>query len=88
MEAVANLMSQWATARADLAALERADHPDLIDHHGRVWTWKGRGDLYSHDDTLCWPAHWVTDGTAVLPDKKLMDNPNYAKLCGICRSEW
>jgi hypothetical protein len=76
---------EWRAIRAELAALERAEHPDITDRHGRVWSW-WKGDLYRHDDTLAVPADLVADWG--LPGARLADNPNYAGLCDICRSGW
>lgn len=44
--AVARVVDEWQTLRADLAALEAAEHPDIIDVNGRVWSW-WQGDLYT-----------------------------------------
>lgn len=45
VQGVSDLLVQWRAARAELAALEAAEHPDITDVHGRVWTW-WKGDLY------------------------------------------
>lgn len=86
--AMQRLIADWQAARAALAAYERAEHPDLTDRYGRVWTWRGRGDLYVHDDTLAFPRDSITGAGLGLPSPRLADNPNYSKLCDICRSEW
>lgn len=82
------LLDEWAVARSQLAALEAAEHPDIIDRFGRAWQWRGRGDLYSHDDTLAFPADWVRDPDLGLPSPSLVDNPNYSRLCDTCRQAW
>lgn len=81
------LVTDWQAARLLLKELERAEHPDLVDHHGRVWTWK-YGDLYVHDGCLAWPKDHVLDGTHGLPGPALADNPNYRELCPTCRQGW
>lgn len=74
-------------AERGISAVERAEHPDVVDHHGRVWTWKD-GDLYVHDGALAWPLVFVLDGRHGLPEPGLADrNPNYSGLCLICRRE-
>jgi hypothetical protein len=39
------LVPVWLRLREELARLEAAEHPDLVDGRGRVWTW-WKGDLY------------------------------------------
>lgn len=82
---VGRLIADWQAARAELAAIERAEHPDITDHHGRVWTWKpGRGDVYVHDG-MAFPKDFLTEpGHIGLPTQKVLDNPNYGHLCAIC----
>lgn len=82
-ETVSRLIADWQDARTALAELERAEHPDITDRHGRVWTWRGRGDLYRHDGMAC-PKEFVLDGAIGLPSQAVLDNPNYGELCGIC----
>jgi hypothetical protein len=82
MQAVAELIAKWESARAELAELERAEHPDVTDHHGRVWTW-WKGTLYRHCG-LAWPAEFVQDGRHGLPDESALTNPNYVDFCGVC----
>lgn len=82
---VARMLADWRAARLVLAALERQEHPDIEDRFGRVWVWKS-GDLYTHDATLAFPAAFID--WARLPSPELAGNPNYARLCAICRSEW
>lgn len=77
---VSRLLTAWQTTRAELAALEAADRPDITDHLGRVWTWKGRGDLYRHCGTAAPAALIERFG---LPSQSALDNPNY-DLCPTC----
>lgn len=77
------LLEGWQEARAQLRALEHAEHPDVTDRHGRRWAWVS-GDLYSHDDTLAFPLVMLEE--LELPRPGLADeNPNYARLCDTCR---
>lgn len=64
-------------------------HPDITDRFGRVWVWK-HSDIYTHDDAIALTEDLLLTGYArmSLPHRKLRDNPNYAGLCGICKSEW
>lgn len=75
----AGLVSQWQDARATLAAIERAEHPDVTDRFGRVWTWRGK-DLYAHCGIAA-PKDMIDD--FVLPSQTALDNPNYDP-CDIC----
>lgn len=79
-EAVRGLVDAWLQARADVAAIERAEHPDITDRHGRVWTWVS-GDLYRHCGNAA-PEHMIN--WFGLPSQEVLDNPNYGDLCGIC----
>jgi hypothetical protein len=79
------MVEDWRATRAELAALERAEHPDITDRRGRVWIWSS-GDLYHHDGLLGFPKALIAD--LGLPSPRLVDNPNYAGLCDVCRSEW
>jgi hypothetical protein len=79
-------IADWQAARAGLRALEEAEHPPFTDKFGRVWTWVS-GDLWHHDDTLAMPRDMI-DRLTSLPPEKLRANPNYHKLCEICRSQW
>ena len=81
----ARLVRDWKAARALLREIEEHEHPAITDQFGRVWTWRG-GDLYAHDDTLAVPRDFIDK--AGLPPESLRDNPNYARLCDICRSQW
>lgn len=85
--AVRGMLAEWQALRAELRAIEEAEHPPFTDRFGRTWTWFGRGDTWHHDDTLAMPRDMV-ERLASLPPEKLRDNPNYWKLCEICRSQW
>lgn len=52
-----NVLAEWFAVRAELAALERAEHPDLVDAEGRRWQW-WKGDLYRHE-RKAWPRHFL-----------------------------
>lgn len=80
MDSVSALIGRWTSARAELAAIERAEHPDIVDQHGRTWTWFGRSDTYRHCGTAC-PVDMID--AFGLPSQRALDNPNYV-LCGIC----
>lgn len=82
---VAGKIDTWNAMREELAALERAEHPDIIDTYGRAWQWVD-GDLYDHDKTLALPRDMIQG--AGLPHAKLDNNPNYSRLCYICTFEW
>lgn len=85
--AVGKLLDDWQATRAAIRAIEEAEHPDLTDHHGRVWQW-WKGDLYRHDNTLANTSDQVLDPRIGLPKPGLADdNPNYSGLCSICRRE-
>lgn len=73
------LITSWQAARAELKALEAAEHPDITDAFGRVWVWKAR-DLYRHCSTAA-PADMI--GHFGLPSQAALDNPNYI-LCDVC----
>lgn len=77
---VTRLLTEWQDARAQLAELERAEHPDITDRHGRVWTWRGSGDLYRHCGNAA-PADMIDQFG--LPSQRSLDNPNYDP-CDIC----
>jgi hypothetical protein len=76
-------------AVADVIAELDREHPPIVDRFGREWIWRG-GDLYTHDDTLTFPRSFITstEHPIGLPGAGLAGNPNYSKLCEICRSEW
>ncbi len=79
---IAALIDEWQAVRAQLAEIERAEHPDIVDEYGRTWTWRGRGDLYVHHG-FAFPERMVRAGVG-RPSKVLLDNPNY-DLCDICK---
>lgn len=80
------LLAEWQELRAEMRALEEAEHPPFLDKFGREWTW-WKGDLWHHDNTSACTRDMI-DRIATLPPERLRDNPNYHKLCGICRSQW
>lgn len=83
-EAVSRLIGEWQNARAALAELEHAEHPDITDRHGRAWTWRpGRGDIYVHDG-MAFPRALVESNALGLPSQSVLDNPNYGHLCDVC----
>lgn len=82
---VGRKLAEWIALRDGIAAIEKAEHPDFTDKYGRVWTWE-HDDVYSHDETLAFPFDMI--GDLGLPRPECADNPNYAKLCVICRAEW
>lgn len=79
-------IADWQAARAGLRALQEAEHPPFTDKFGREWTWVS-ADLWHHDDTLAM-SRGMIDALTSLPPEKLRDNPNYHKLCEICRGQW
>lgn len=79
IKAVAELIADWQGARAALAEIERAGHPDITDRFGRVWTWKAN-DLYRHCGNAA-PAYMIDDFG--LPTQRSLDNPN-SDPCDIC----
>lgn len=82
MKVIEDLITSWQAARALVAEIERAEHSDITDRHGRVWTWRGRGDTYRHCGNSA-PVYMINDFG--LPTQAALDNPNY-DLCGICLS--
>ena len=88
LRVVQGLLFEWQAFRAEIAQVERDEHPSITDRFGRVWVWEF-GDLYVHDDCLAFPMDWITDTVHPLglPSPALADNPNYS-LCEICRREW
>jgi hypothetical protein len=78
---VAKLLDEWQALRAEIRALEELEHPPIVDHLGREWTWKD-GDLYRHDSTAA-PRHMINNFG--WPRRELLDNPNY-RLCDACRA--
>jgi hypothetical protein len=76
------LLTGWTAARAELAEIEKSEHPDIVDPLGRIWTWKSR-DIYTHDSTLAFPAEMARTSCHV-PADSVLSNPNYSRLCSIC----
>ena len=83
---VRGMLAEWQALRAELRAIEEAEHPAFTDRFGRTWTWMS-GDCWRHDDTLAMPRDMV-ERLRGLPRERLRSNPNYWKLCEICRSQW
>jgi hypothetical protein len=86
LRVVREKLGEWYAVRAELRAIEEAEHPVFRDQWGREWTWVS-GDLWHHDSTLAYPRDMV-DALRGLPPETLRKNPNYHKLCGTCRSQW
>ena len=86
LHVVNGMLAEWQALRAELHAIEEAEHPAFRDKFGREWTWKD-GDLWTHDACLA-VARGTIDKLTGLPREKLRSNPNYWKLCDICRSQW
>jgi hypothetical protein len=82
--AVGRMLDEWRQVRGELAAIEAAEHPDIVDRFGRAWRWKG-GDLYAHCGNAI-PEKWIA-GSGLAP-VALKENHNYYPLCDICTSEW
>lgn len=87
-------VAEWHALRKAVADTEWEEHPPITDKFGRIWYWRrgddcgGRSDLYVHDDTMAIPGDWLRAGRVGLPLPGLADtNPNYSKLCSICRRE-
>ena len=79
---IGHLIHEWMESRALVTAAERAEHPDIVDHHGRTWVWI-RGELYRHCD-MAWSADQIRDTDHRLPSERVRNNPNY-NLCQICK---
>lgn len=79
MNGIGALVTEWQQLRAEIAEMERAEHPNITDRFGRVWVWKSK-DLYRHCGTAA-PVHMIDDFG--LPTQAALDNPNY-NLCAIC----
>ena len=73
------MVNEWLTARAALAAIERAEHPDITDRYDRVWVWRGK-TLYAHCGNAA-PLDMIN--SFGLPTQRALDNPNYDP-CAIC----
>ncbi|MFJ4828478.1 hypothetical protein ACIP79_00845 [Streptomyces sp. NPDC088747] len=79
MGGIRELIIEWQTTRTVVAEVERAEHPDIVDRHGRTWTWVSK-DLYRHCGNAA-PVWMINDFG--LPTQAALDNPNY-DLCEIC----
>jgi hypothetical protein len=79
VEAVSKLIADWQGARAALGEIERAEHPDITDRHGRVWTWVSK-TLYRHCGNAA-PSYMIDNFG--LPSQRSLDNPN-SDPCDIC----
>jgi len=86
---VSQMLEDLQAVCKQLHEIEVAEHPDITDRWGRTWTW-WEGDLYKHDDTLCFPLHFITstEHPVGLPSAKLADNPGYVDLCSTCTQQW
>lgn len=82
VDVIGPMLAEWQAARTALRAIEEAEHPDVTDALGRVWTWVN-GDLYRHD-SMAWPLSHVLNPAVRWPRADVLDNPNYA-LCQACR---
>lgn len=82
---VSELVDEWTALRVEAQAFERAEHPDVTDVLGRVWTWKS-GDIYTHDG-MAWPLAFITSPTLQGPSAAALDNPNY-RWCLICKPSY
>jgi hypothetical protein len=80
VRSVGRLLAEWIALRAELAEMERAEHPDITDRHGRVWSWVSK-NLYRHCGIAA-PANMINQFG--LPTQQMLDNPNYGELCAIC----
>jgi hypothetical protein len=78
----APLVDGWLEARRALREAEQAEHPDVTDALGRVWTWMD-GDIYTHDG-MAWPLDHITHPGIGWPTAAALDNPNY-QWCATCR---
>lgn len=81
------IVKEWQETRSALREFEQSEHPDIMDRHGRTWIWRDK-DLYVHDETLAMTRDMIESPTLGLPSAVLADNPNYEKLCSICRRGW
>lgn len=64
-----------------------AEHPPIVDRYGREWAWWDK-DVYIHDGTLAFTRDAIQDPRLGLPSPECAANPNYSKLCAICRQDW
>jgi hypothetical protein len=56
---VSDMVTEWRALRLVLAELEAAEHPDVTDVQGRVWTW-WKGDLFRHEGKA-WPRDFIQE---------------------------
>jgi hypothetical protein len=82
---IRKLLAEWQALRTIIAEMDVAEHPDITDALGRVWTWipGGSGNLYGHDG-MAWPREDVEDPGIGLPTPAVLENPNY-HWCRLCR---
>jgi hypothetical protein len=88
------LVTEWQALRTVIAEMEAAEHPDITDALGRVWTWIPGGardrdgnnmsTLYGHDG-MAWPREHVEQPAIGWPRADVLDNPNY-RWCELCRA--
>lgn len=81
---IGRMIAEWQALRSEISEAERAEHPDVVDHHGRSWSWIA-GDLYQHCG-MAWPLHSIQNPRHGLPSESVRNNPNY-DLCDICKGE-
>jgi hypothetical protein len=82
---IRELLVEWQALRIIIAEMDVAEHPDIVDALGRVWTWipGGSGNLYGHDG-MAWPREHVERPDVGLPSSAVLANPNYS-WCELCR---
>jgi hypothetical protein len=87
-------VTEWQALRTVIAEMEVAEHPDITDSLGRVWTWipGGARDRDGNDtSTLCghdgmaWPREHVEQPGIGWPRADVLGNPNY-RWCELCRA--
>lgn len=79
----AGLVDALRQARRELRDAEVAEHPNLTDALGRVWTWKSN-DLYVHD-SMAWTSASILHPNIGWPTQVALANPNY-QWCATCRA--
>jgi hypothetical protein len=80
------MVEAWQQTRAELRAIDEAEHSPIVDVHGRVWTWRDK-TLYVHDQLACTADMIRAPGIGLPRQDRLGDNPNY-DLCAICTQNW
>lgn len=90
---MASLIEEWKATREAIAAIERAEHPDITDALGRTWVWMSGGardrdgndssSIYTHDG-IAWPRELIERSSIGWPTLAAIDNPNY-RWCDACR---